>query len=424
MGILDNISTIENLQLGPLEEGDWLANKRVFIRVDFNTPLDKQSGEITDDSRIQAALPTIQYAVEAGAKVILASHLGRPKGERDDKLSLEPVGARLAELTGYEVHLPEDCIGDAPKKVIHDLRVATAGGHGAPQVVLLENLRFHAGEKANDEAFVRALGELCDVYVDDAFGAMHRAHASVDGLPRSKKDRGCGYLVQKELAALGRLVDAPEKPFVAVLGGAKVSDKIDVIEALFARCTAICIGGAMANTFLAAQGRNMQKSLVEEDKLALARTLLNKASDAGVDLLLPTDVVCGVGLDAKSGTTVSVDAVPAGQMALDIGPDSIGLFNEAVGEAKTIFWNGPMGLFESEAFAKGTFEIAKAMSKVDGFTVVGGGDSAAAVRQAGDEVADAFDHISTGGGASLELVEGKKLPGIEALRHKTLDADR
>jgi len=424
VGILDNISTIESLQLGPLEEGGWLANKRVFIRVDFNVPLDKQSGAITDDSRIQAALPTIQYCVEAGAKVILASHLGRPKGERDDKLSLEPVGARLAELTDYEVHLPEDCIGDAPKKVIHDLRVATAGGHGAPQVVLLENLRFHAGEKANDEAFVKALGELCDVYVDDAFGAMHRAHASVDGLPRSKKDRGCGYLVQKELAALGKLVDAPEKPFVAVLGGAKVSDKIDVIEALFGRCSAICIGGAMANTFLAAQGRDMQKSLVEEDKLALARTLLNKAGDAGVDLLLPTDVVCGAGLSATSGTTVEVGAVPAGQMALDIGPETVGAFAKVLGEAKTIFWNGPMGLFESEAFAKGTFEIAKAMSKVEGFTVVGGGDSAAAVRQAGDEVANAFDHISTGGGASLELVEGKKLPGIEALRHKTLDADR
>jgi phosphoglycerate kinase len=424
VGTLDNISTIESLQLGPLEEGAWLANKRVFIRVDFNVPLDKTTGEITDDSRIRGALPTIKYAVEAGAKVILASHLGRPKGQVVDKLTLESVGSRLAELTDYEVHLPEDCIGDAPKKVIHDLRVATAGGHGAPQVALLENLRFHAGEKDNDEAFIRALGDLCDVYVNDAFGAMHRAHASVDGLPRTKKDRGCGFLVQKELSALGRLVDAPPKPFVAVLGGAKVSDKIEVIEALLSRCSAICIGGAMANTFLAAQGHNMQKSLVEEDKLALARTLLEKAGAAGVDLLLPSDVVCGAGLTAPSGSTVAASAVPQGQMALDIGPDSIRTFAKAIGAAKTIFWNGPMGLFEREPFAAGTFEIAKAMSAVQGFTVVGGGDSAAAVRQAGDDIADKFDHISTGGGASLELVEGKKLPGIEALRHKTLDANR
>ncbi|MEZ4443456.1 MAG: phosphoglycerate kinase [Polyangiaceae bacterium] len=424
MGTLDNISTIQQLELGPLEEGGWLQSKRVFIRVDFNVPLDKKTGEITDDSRIRAALPTIQFAVEAGAKVILASHLGRPKGKPDDKYSLEPVGGRLAELTGYDIHFPEDCIGDAPKKVIHDLRIAASGSHGAPQVVLLENLRFHEGEEKNDEAFVKALGDLCDVYVDDAFGAMHRAHASVDGLPRSKKDRGAGMLVEKELAALGRLVDAPEKPFVAVLGGAKVSDKIAVIEALLGRCSAICIGGAMANTFLAAQGRNMQKSLVEDDKLALARTLLNKADDAGVDLLLPSDVVVGDSLSATSGKTVHVSAVPEGHMALDIGPDSVATFTRALQSAKTIFWNGPMGLFESKAFAAGTMSLAEAMSGVDGFTVVGGGDSAAAVHRAGEAIANAFDHISTGGGASLELVEGKKLPGIEALRHKTLSAER
>lgn len=419
---LGDIATVETLSSGPLEEGGYLNNKRVFIRVDFNVPLDKQTGEITDDARIRAALPTIEYVVNAGAKVILASHLGRPKGKRDEKLSLEPVGARLAELSGCEVLLPEDCIGDAPKKVIHDLRVASTGSRerGDAQICLLENLRFHEGEKKNDEAFIKALGDLCDVYVNDAFGAMHRAHASVDGLARSKTDRGAGYLVQKELASLSRLTDSPGKPFVAVLGGAKVSDKIAVIEALFARCDSICIGGAMANTFLAAQGRNMQKSLVEEDKLALARTLIQKAEAANVDLVLPTDVVVGESIEAKTGRAVHVADVPENALALDIGPKTIARFSDVLAKAKTVFWNGPMGLFESEAFAKGTFDIAKAMSSANGFTVVGGGDSAAAVRQAGDEIANAFDHISTGGGASLAFVEGKKLPGIEALRHNTL----
>ena len=265
--VLAGISSIEDLDRGPLEEGSWLAGKRVFIRVDFNVPIDKKTGEIRDDARIRAALPTIRFAVEAGAKVILASHRGRPKGKRVPELTLEPCGTRLAELTGWEVHLPEDCIGDAPKKVIHDLRVASASGqaHGGPQLCLLENVRFHEAEKKNDEAFARQLAELCDVYVNDAFGAMHRAHASVDALPQLKTDRGAGMLVRRELDALGRLVEAPPKPFLAVLGGAKVSDKIDVIEALFSRCDTICIGGAMANTFLAAQGKSMGKSLVEDE---------------------------------------------------------------------------------------------------------------------------------------------------------------
>ncbi len=426
MNPLQNIATIESLQSGPLEEGGWLANKRVFIRVDFNVPLDKNTGAITDDSRIVAALPTIEFALDAGAKVILASHMGRPKGKRVEGLSLEVCGARLAELTGHEVHVPEDCIGDAPKKVIHDLRVAAPGSahRGGPQICLLENLRFHGEEKADEEAFARALGALCDVYVNDAFGVMHRAHASVHALPQLKQDRGAGFLVRKELEALGSLVEGAPRPYLAVLGGAKVSDKIDVIEALLGRCDSICIGGAMANTFLAARGNNMQRSLVEEDKLALARTLIDKAADAGVDLLLPSDVVVGEGLSATTGQTVGVAEVPEGTMALDIGPATIERFAKALGAAKTVFWNGPMGLFESEAFARGTFEVALAMSKASGFTVVGGGDSAAAVRQAGDEVAAAFDHISTGGGASLTLVEGKRLPGIEALRHKTLEADR
>ena len=385
-----------------------LAGKRVFIRVDFNVPLDKKTGEITDDSRIREALPTIRYAVEAGAKVILASHLGRPKPGKREGLSLEPCGARLSELTGYEVHLPEDCVGDAPKKVIYDLR--------SKQVCLLENLRFHEEEEANEEGFAKQLAELCDVYVNDAFGAAHRAHASVHALPLMVRDRYAGFLMKKELEALSRLTDRPQKPYVAVLGGAKVSDKIDVVEALLNHVDALLIGGAMANTFLAAQGKKMAKSRIEEDKLPLARTILSKAEGRGVAVHLPVDAIVAAGLDAGSGEVASVDAVPEGTMALDIGPRSIELFGREVSRAKTVFWNGPMGLFETPAFAKGTFEIARIMSGVSGFTVVGGGDSAAAVKQAGEAIARGFNHISTGGGASLELIEGKKLPGVEALR--------
>ncbi|HSN98941.1 MAG TPA: phosphoglycerate kinase [Candidatus Nanopelagicales bacterium] len=384
-----------------------MSGKRVFIRVDFNVPMDKKTGEITDDARIREAIPTIKLAVEAGAKVILASHLGRPKpGKRD--LSLEPVGARLAELTGYEVHVPEDCIGDAPKKVVYDLR--------AGQVCLLENLRFHDGEEKDDEAFARQLAELAEVYVDDAFGAAHRAHASVHALPRLMRERAAGLLMLKELRALGKLTERPEKPYIAVLGGAKVSDKIDVVEALLNVVDTLAIGGAMANTFLAAQGKDMKKSRIEEDKLPLARTILSKAENRGVQILLPVDVVVASSLDAEAGSPVSVDAVPDGAMALDIGPKTIELFGEPIRKAKTVFWNGPMGLFETPAFSKGTFEIARIMSAAPGFTVVGGGDSASAVKLAGEDVAQGFNHISTGGGASLELVEGKKLPGVEALR--------
>lgn len=384
-----------------------LSGKRVFIRVDFNVPMDKKTGAITDDARIREAIPTIKIAVDAGAKVILASHLGRPKpGKRD--LTLEPVGARLAELTGYEVHVPEDCVGDAPKKVIYDLR--------AGQVCLLENLRFHEEEEKDDEAFARQLAELADVYVNDAFGAAHRAHASVHALPRMMRERAAGLLMLKELRALGRITERPEKPYVAVLGGAKVSDKIDVVEALLGVVDTLCIGGAMANTFLAAQGKDVKKSRIEEDKLPLARTILSKAENRGVELLLPVDVVVATSLESDAGSPVSVDAIPDGAMALDIGPQTVERFAEPIRKAKNVFWNGPMGLFETPAFSKGTFELARIMSTVSGFTVVGGGDSAAAVKQAGEEVAKGFDHISTGGGASLELIEGKKLPGVEALR--------
>ncbi|WP_437481455.1 phosphoglycerate kinase [Sorangium sp. So ce1014] len=403
---LTGIRSVEDLAAAG--DAGGLSGKRVFIRVDFNVPLDKKTGKITDDSRIREAIPTIKLVMEAGAKVILASHLGRPKPGKTEGLSLEPCGGRLSELTGYEVHLPDDCVGDSPKKVIYDLR--------AGQVCLLENLRFHPEEEKDDEGFARQLSELCDVYVDDAFGAVHRAHASVHALPRLVRERAAGLLLLKELKALTRLTDRPEKPYVAVLGGAKVSDKIDVVDALLNVVDTLCIGGAMANTFLAAQGKNVQKSRIEEDKLPLARTIMSKARDRGIQLLLPVDAVVASSIDATEGEPASVDAIPEGTMALDIGPRSIELFGKAIEKAKTVFWNGPMGLFETPAFSRGTFDVARIMSGASGFTVVGGGDSAAAVKQAGEQIAQGFDHISTGGGASLELIEGKRLPGVEALR--------
>jgi phosphoglycerate kinase len=383
-----------------------IENKRVFLRVDFNVPLDGST--ITDDSRIREALPTIKHALERGARLVCASHLGRPKKGPDPKYSLEPCAARLAELIGHEVALPEDCIGDAANKVVFDLR--------AGQVCLLENLRFHPEEEKDDEGFCRDLAKHADVYVDDAFGSVHRAHASVHGLAKLYRDRGCGFLLEKEIASLGKIVSSPDKPFIAILGGAKVSDKIAVVEALLDRVSALIIGGAMANTFLAAQDKNLQASLVEGDKLALARTLLEKARSKGVDLLLPVDVIVADSPGAPTGEAVSVDAISPGKMALDIGPKSIEAFTRRLADAKTIFWNGPMGLFEKPPFAKGTFAIARAMADSQGFTVVGGGDSAAAVNAAGEAIAKKMKHISTGGGASLELIEGKKLPGIEVLR--------
>ena len=397
MTTLDRITPIREL---PIE------NKRLFIRVDFNVPL--EDGKITDDARIVEALPTIKHAIERGARVILASHLGRPKKGPDPKLSLEPCGARLAELLGVEVHMPEDCVGDAPKKVIYDLR--------AGQVCLLENLRFHPEEEKNDEGFAQKLAELCDVYVSDAFGAVHRAHASVHGLPKIMSERGCGFLLEKEIAALGKILNAPEKPFVAILGGAKVSDKIAVLESLLDKVDALVIGGAMANTFLAAKGLNLKASKIEEDKLALARTILEKAAEKKVEVALPSDVLVAQSIEAKEGKAVAAEAVPDGHMALDIGPRTIADFEQRVSRARSVFWNGPMGLFEKEPFSKGTFAVARAMAASAAFTVVGGGDSAAAIKEAGADVAKRVKHISTGGGASLELIEGKKLPGIEVLR--------
>jgi phosphoglycerate kinase len=414
---MDSLAGIKKIGELPIE------NQRLFVRVDFNVPMDK--GRITDDSRIREALPTLRHALERGAKLIVASHLGRPKPPKESKsaeglatedrgknftpsLSLVPCGARLAELLKVEVIVPEASVGDGAKKVVYDLR----GG----QVCLLENLRFHPEEEADDDGFAQELAALCDVYVDDAFGAVHRAHASVHALPKRMRERGCGLLLEKEIAALGKLIEKPETPYVAVLGGAKVSDKIAVVEALLEKVNVLVIGGAMANTFLAAQGADMRASRIEADKLPLARSLLEKARNKGVTVVLPVDVVVAASLESTEGTLVDTQAIPAAMMALDIGPRTVANIAERFKGAKTIFWNGPMGLFEKARFAKGTFGVARAMVESGAFTVVGGGDSAAAVHAAGEGLAEKMSHISTGGGASLELVEGKKLPGIEVLR--------
>ncbi len=395
-GLLDRVTPVDAVDV---------ASRRVFVRVDFNVPM-RPDGTVSDDTRIREALPTIQHLLAQGARVVLASHLGRPKKGPDPKLSLAAAGERLAELLAMEVVLTDDCIGDGARKVVHDLRDG--------RIALLENLRFHAGEEANDEAFARELARLADIYVCDAFGAVHRAHASVDALPRMMPTRLAGLLLMKELKALGGLVESPARPYVAVLGGAKVSDKIDVIEALLQRVDVLLVGGAMANTFLAAKGKPMGKSRVEDDKLAVARDLLERARSRKVELVLPVDLVTAPSADDPAGTVVGLDGVTEGASAFDIGPETVSLFARHIANAQTLFWNGPMGFFEKPPFAAGTLGVAKAMAVATGFTVVGGGDSVAAVQQAG--LASRFSHVSTGGGASLELLEGRKLPGVEALR--------
>lgn len=390
-------------QIRSIEELE-ISGRRVFIRVDFNVPLD--GTRVTDDTRVRAALPTIRHAIERGARVVLASHLGRPKGERKPEFSIEPAAAALAALLpDGEVILADDCIGDGARKVVNDLRDG--------QVAVLENLRFHPGERSNDEAFAAELARLGDVYVNDAFGAAHRAHASVSALPKLMSEHGAGLLMQRELAALSKLKDDAPKPFLAVLGGAKVSDKITVIEALLAKIDGLLIGGAMANTFLAAKGLSLGRSLVEEDKLPVARSILAAAEAKNVQVLLPVDVAVADSLDATSAVHVPVDSIGDKQMALDVGPLTVKSFRDKLIRAQSIFWNGPMGLFENPAFAAGTLGVAEGIAASTAFSVVGGGDSVAAVKQAG--LADKFGHVSTGGGASLEYMEGKILPGVEAL---------
>ncbi len=381
-----------------------VEGRRVFVRVDFNVPLTPAKG-VADDSRIRAALPTIEHLIGRGARVVLASHLGRPDGKTVADLSLEPVAVRLAELLRRDVLLTDEAVGDGARKVVSDLHDG--------EVALLENLRFFAGEEANDDGFSRALAGHADVYVNDAFGTAHRAHASTEGMIKYVAEKGAGFLLLRELEFLSRLLGAVEHPFLAVLGGAKVSDKIGVLENLLGRVDALLIGGAMANTFLSARGGDVGASKVETEKLPLARAFLRKAGERHVEVLLPVDAVCAIGLDSSHGEVCRADAVPAGKMALDIGPESARLFAERIARAKTVFWNGPAGVFEKAPFAAGTLAIACAIAECRGLTVVGGGDSVAAVHRAG--VAQRISHISTGGGASLEFIEGRTLPGVAAL---------
>lgn len=384
-----------------------VAGKRVLVRVDFNVPLDK-NGQVADDTRITAALPTISYLIEHKSKVILISHFGRPKGKADEKYKMDPVARRLSELLGKEVVKTDDCIGDAVRAAVEQMQ----GG----DVILLENVRFHPEEEKNEEKFARQLADLADIFVNDAFGAAHRAHASTEGVAEFLP-AVAGFLMEKELDILGRLLTHPERPFAAIIGGAKVSDKIAVISNLLDKVDTMIIGGGMSNTFLRAQGYDVGKSLLEIDKVDLAKGLINEAKNKGVRLLLPVDVVVAPGAAPNAEQkTVPVDRIPSEWMALDIGAATIALFTEAVKTANTIVWNGPMGVFEMTPFAKGTEAIANAMAESKGTTIVGGGDSVSAVIKAG--VSDRITHISTGGGASLEFLEGKRLPGIEALMDK------
>ncbi len=385
-----------------------LKDKRVLVRVDFNVPLD-ENGNITNDMRIKASLPTIKKIIEEGGKAILMSHLGRPKGKPDPKLSLKPAAKRLSELLGKEVKFAADCLGEETKAIVNSLKPG--------DVLLLENLRFYEGETKNDPGFAKQLAEYGDVYINDAFGTAHRAHASTEGVTHFIDICAAGYLMKKELDYLGSALANPKRPYCAILGGAKISGKIDVINNLIDKVDVLLIGGGMAFTFFKAQGKEIGKSLLEEEKLELAKQLLDKIEKSDLKFLLPVDVVAANEFSNDSPfTVVSADNIPSDKMGLDIGPETVKLFKEELLKSKTIVWNGPMGVFEMDNFAKGTFEIAKALAEATengAVTVIGGGDSAAAVSKAGLE--DKVSHVSTGGGASLEFLEGKTLPGVVAL---------
>lgn len=382
-----------------------LAGKRVLMRVDFNVPMDEDQN-ITDDNRIRAALPTIQYCLDQGASVILMSHLGRPKSGPEDKFRLGPAATRLGELLGKDVIMAPDCVGPEVQKMCADLQPG--------QVVMLENTRFHGEETKNDEGFSKKLAALGDVYVNDAFGSCHRAHCSTEGVTKFLRPAVAGFLVEKELEVLGQLMANPARPFIAILGGAKISTKIGVIENLLSQVDALLIGGGMAYTFIKAKGGKIGKSLLEEDQVAIAKEAMEAAKKQGVRFILPVDHVTVT--EPKEGAQTEIVAqgeIPDDREAVDAGPKTIAIFADEVRRAKTVFWNGPLGIFEIPDFAKATNQIARALAESDATTVIGGGDSAAAVAAAG--LADRMTHISTGGGASLEFVEGKELPGVAAL---------
>nr|WP_220186405.1 phosphoglycerate kinase [Brevibacillus halotolerans] len=383
-----------------------LAGKRVFCRVDFNVPM--QDGVITDDTRIRAAVPTIQYLIDNHAKVILASHFGRPKGEVVEEMRLTAVGEHLASLLGKPVKKLNDSIGAEVESAVQAMKEG--------DVILLENVRFHKGEEKNDPELAKSFASLADLFVNDAFGTAHRAHATTAGIAQHIP-AVAGLLMEKEIQFMGGALSKPERPFTAIVGGAKVKDKIGVIENLLGKVDTLIIGGGMANTFIKAQGYNVGASLCEEDKLDLARTLMEQAKVRNVNLLMPVDVVVADKFAADANTqVVSIDAIPEGWMALDIGPKTVANYRDAIVPSKTVVWNGPMGVFEMDAFASGTIAVANAMEECQGTTIIGGGDSVAAVEKAG--VADKMTHISTGGGASLEFMEGKELPGVTALQDK------
>jgi phosphoglycerate kinase len=380
-----------------------LGGRRVFLRADLNAPL--EGGGVSDDTRLRGVVPTIQHALERSASVVLASHLGRPKGGPDPKYSLKPVAAHLSTLLGRPVPLAPDCVGPETSTLASALQPG--------QVLLLENLRFHPEEEANDDGFAQRLAGLADVYVNDAFAAAHRAHASIAAITRYLKPAAAGLLMKRELQALTRILEAPERPLAAVLGGAKVSDKIALVEHLLARVDALLIGGGMAFTFLRALGHATGTSLVEPDRIDMARASLETARRRGVQVVLPVDAVVADGLDSPSGRVVNIREIPAAQMGLDIGPATVDRFASTLKAAKTIVWNGPMGVFEKPPFAKGTVALGRVVAESSAFSVIGGGDTVAAVNQAG--VADRIGYISTAGGAFLEFLEGRTLPGVEAL---------